>query len=405
MRALILYPMNALVEDQMVRIRMALDSQTARDTCDQRFNSNRLFFGRCTNTTPVTGFDIHPRTDIADDLVRRKSKLTRFFDEMCELQSTQRRARAIPTSAEQDSPRYQFPSVDGSEMVYMVEADAPFWRCDRCRRTHLHRGGEVCTRCFAPLPEEPSGKAEDLRRSSFLARRIERPHAAVFRLHCEELTGQTDHPGERQRKFRGILIPQRRNGREVASYRPKELIDLLAVTTTMEVGIDIGPLQAVFQANMPPQRFNYQQRVGRAGRRGQAFSLVVTICRSKSHDLHYFRHPEKITGDLPPPPFLTKKQATAPRRFVRKLWLCHTFDLLKNECVDRGEDFPGDAMRPPDIHGEFIPTIEYFGPDDSWLPRILELLKKSVLYRDEIADVLSESSVISKEDLLRSLSP
>lgn len=289
--------------------------------------------------------------------------------------------------------------------LYMVDADAPYWRCERCRRTHLHLGGGICTRCCTPLPTGPSGKVGELRLSSFLARRIERPGSAVFRLHCEELTGQTDHPGERQRKFRGILIPQRYGGREGSLYPPKELIDLLAVTTTMEVGIDIGPLQAVFQANMPPQRFNYQQRVGRAGRRGQAFSFVVTICRSKSHDLHYFRHPEKITGDLPPPPFLTKRQATAPRRFVRKLWLCHAFDLLKNECVANGEPYPGDSMRPPDIHGEFIPTDIYFSPDGLWRIRVLKALEDSIAYRDTIADVLAESSVIEASELLKNLSP
>lgn len=289
--------------------------------------------------------------------------------------------------------------------LYLVEPDAPYWRCPRCRRTHLHTGIGICTRCFEPLAEVPTGIAEDLRRTNFLARRIERSGSAVFRLHCEELTGQTDHPGERQRKFRGILIPDRRKGREVAPYRPKEIIDLLAVTTTMEVGIDIGPLQAVFQANMPPQRFNYQQRVGRAGRRGQAFSMVLTICRSKSHDLHYFRHPEKITGDLPPPPFLTKRQETAPRRFVRKTWLCHAFDILRRECATLGEEYPGDAMRPPDIHGELVPTERYLDDDGVWKSRLRNALNSSLSYRDEIANVLAKDSTLSVDDLLDGLDP
>ena len=60
-RALILYPMNALVEDQMVRIRRALDSELARSTMDRVFNRNRLFFGRYTSASPVTGFHRHPR--------------------------------------------------------------------------------------------------------------------------------------------------------------------------------------------------------------------------------------------------------------------------------------------------------------------------------------------------------
>ena len=183
--------------------------------------------------------------------------------------------------------------------IRVPDSANPYWRCTSCGRVHLHLGARVCTRCFEPLNLDPTGSIDEVRRSNFLGKRVER-NEPVFRVHCEELTGQTDNPAERQRRFKGILFGQVGSAISALELRART-IDLLAVTTTMEVGIDIGPLQAVFQANMPPQRFNYQQRVGRAGRRGQSFSLVLTVCRSKSHDLYYFRHPQRITGDPPPP--------------------------------------------------------------------------------------------------------
>ncbi len=107
---------------------------------------------------------------------------------------------------------------------------------------------------------------------------------------------------------------------------------------------------------MPPQRFNYQQRVGRAGRRGQAYSVVVTLCRSRSHDLHYFRKPESITGDQPPPPFLATDHLDIPLRLVRKVWLLDAFDSLKSAA---GVNWPGDDAR-SDPHGEFLKATDFY---------------------------------------------
>ena len=60
MRAIILYPMNALVEDQLVRLRKTLDSKEAREVLDNHCSSNRIFFGRYIGAIPVTGHHVHP---------------------------------------------------------------------------------------------------------------------------------------------------------------------------------------------------------------------------------------------------------------------------------------------------------------------------------------------------------
>jgi hypothetical protein len=204
-------------------------------------------------------------------------------------------------------------------------------------------------------------------------------------LRVEELTGQTDDFAARLRNFKGIFV-----GNETEIERRATEIDMLSVTTTMEVGIDIGALQSVYQGNMPPQRFNYQQRVGRAGRRGQAFSFVVTFCRGRSHDAYYFAHPSAITGDAPPPPFLAVSHDPIPLRLMRKVWLRAAFAVLRENCAERGLEYPGDLLVPPDVHGEYVTTDDYYFDDASnWPKKLGHALSQTIAVRDTYLETAS----------------
>jgi len=215
---------------------------------------------------------------------------------------------------------------------------ATSYRCQRCRAHYLHRSAGCCIHCGGTVVPEEAATPQDAERDyySYLARAA----GQSFRLNAEELTGQTDteNRAKRQRHFQEVFL---------GDENPRaEGVDLLSVTTTMEAGVDIGSLNAVMMSNMPPRRFNYQQRVGRAGRRGAGLSLAVTLCRGRSHDLYYYAHTEAITGDAPPPPYVDTASLNIFQRVLVK-------EVLRQAIGAQS------AVTMDSVHGEFGTALEW----------------------------------------------
>jgi Zn-finger nucleic acid-binding protein len=78
-------------------------------------------------------------------------------------------------------------------------------------------------------------------------------------------------------------------------------VNVLACSPTLEMGIDVGGLDAVVMRNIPPRPDNYAQRGGRAGRRSRV-GLVLGYARNTPHDQYFYDKPrEMIAGEVPAP--------------------------------------------------------------------------------------------------------
>lgn len=270
--------------------------------------------------------------------------------------------------------------LDVRQIVLEDGRECPFFQCSACGLKQFANAGGKCAafRCDGDLNEIDQKDRERSHREEHYYRRYlsDAYIGAVVREHTAAINN----------RIREGLEREFRDGK----------VSILSCSTTMELGVDIGELEAVVCRNVPPGIQNYQQRTGRAGRRAQAAPFSVTVAMSRNYDQAEFRQAERYLGSEPKTPFVH----LANQRLFRK----HQYSILLGGLMRHlgindsksgspslkkffGENFTEER------EAEFLESVgEFFRSEDG---------KRSVDEALELANGLPEELTIEGKSLVR----
>lgn len=195
--------------------------------------------------------------------------------------------------AQQVGTVYQL-NCDRWRMAYIPE-EAKVFQCDTCGKLFTYQVDGLCPemKCTGHLKQVI---VKEVRNDAYSRGLLENEQIIPMeaREHTAQLSSET--AGIYQKEFEAGNI------------------NVLSCSTTFEMGVDVGELEATFLRNVPPETANYIQRAGRAGRRTSSAAFCVTYARRASHDMTFYQKPEKIiAGKVRVPALEIKNEKIAER--------------------------------------------------------------------------------------------
>ena len=224
----------------------------------------------------------------------------------------------------------------------------PVYECDTCGTRTFRSARSVC----------PSWKCDGtLSRKSVEDRQALAEQNHYARLYLREADGLGRGRNAVAREHSAVIGGQLRESIE-EDFRTGR-VNLLSCTTTLELGVDLGDLEAIVCKNVPPGVVNYQQRTGRAGRRAQAAPVALTIARNSNYDQACFGRFDGYLSDLPAVPYLALDNADFFRRHQVSMILARFF---RGQIVKAGmgapqlQDLLGESLTEGDVRA-FMDTF------------------------------------------------
>ncbi len=191
----------------------------------------------------------------------------------------------------------------------------PYYVCDKCRQVAWRSVNDVCPawQCTGSLQPVTDTDLDAPDHYRWLYTKL-----IPSGMRVEEHTGQLS--AEQAREYQQDFLDGR--------------INALSCTTTFELGVDVGDVQAVLMRNVPPTPANYVQRAGRAGRRAGKSALVVTFAQRRSHDLHHFREPQRLINGNVEVPIVSLRNSRIVRRHIHAV----AFAAFERRVKDSGRE-------------------------------------------------------------------